>query len=154
MNSLLLLVLLDVIVELGKGLDGGKLSLRNEHTVLGLYYTNEVNEAQAVELKGLVDGGIGSDGSLIDFKLLCQFGVNLLNDNIYNIMCKMRRASVQTFFTMMVELVPPKPKLLERNMSKCCCLVSGSTLRQAVTSSGFSKLMLPAMKSFFIIRME
>ena len=55
---------------------------------------------------------------------------------------------------MMVELVPPKPKLLERNMSKCVSFVSGKTLMQAVSSSGFSKLMLPAINPFFIIRVE
>ena len=57
-------------------------------------------------------------------------------------------------FTISVELVPPNPKELERNISKCASRVSGRMFRQAVSSSGCSKLRLPAMKPFFIIRME
>ena len=57
-------------------------------------------------------------------------------------------------FTISVELVPPKPNELLRNMSKWVYLVSGSTLMQAVSSSGFSKFRLPPMKSFFIISIE
>ena len=53
-----------------------------------------------------------------------------------------------------VELVPPKPKELLRNMSKCASIVSGMMLMHAVSSSGCSKLMLPAIKLFFIINSE
>ena len=53
-----------------------------------------------------------------------------------------------------VELVPPKPNELLRNISKCCWIVSGTTLMHCVTSSGFSKFSEPAMKSFFIISIE
>ena len=58
------------------------------------------------------------------------------------------------FFTISVELVPPKPNELLRNWSKAISLVSPSTLMQAVSSSGFSKFTLPAMKPFFIISIE
>ena len=151
-------MLLDVVVELSKGFDCRELCLRDEHTILGLYDTDEVYETQAVEFKCLVDGSIGSDCSLIDFKLFCQFGIDLSNDFFYCNFLLIWLLFIDnvsyTFFTMMVELVPPKPKLLERNMSKCVSFVSGRTLMQAVSSSGFSKLMLPAIKPFFIIKVE
>ena len=66
-------MLLDVIVELGEGLDVGKLSLGYEHAVLCLHDADKVHEAQTVELKCLIDRSIRSDGSLIDFKFFCQF---------------------------------------------------------------------------------
>ena len=39
-------------------------------------------------------------------------------------------------------------------ISKWAWRVSGTTSMQAVSSSGFSKFTLPAMKSFFIISTE
>ena len=56
--------------------------------------------------------------------------------------------------TIRVELVPPNPKELLRKVSKWAERVSGTTLMQAVSSSGFSKFKEPAMKSFFIISNE
>ena len=58
------------------------------------------------------------------------------------------------FLTIRVEFVPPNPKELERNISKCASRVSGNIWIRAVSSSGFSKLMFPAIKSFFIINIE
>ena len=58
------------------------------------------------------------------------------------------------FLIINVELVPPKPNELERNMSKCVWVVSGMTFTHDVSSSGSEKLMLPAMKSFFIMSIE
>ena len=53
-----------------------------------------------------------------------------------------------------MELVPPKPKELERNTSKCLDILSAGIKSRAESSSGFSKFRFAAMKSFFIISIE
>ncbi len=58
------------------------------------------------------------------------------------------------FLTISVELVPPKPKELERKVSKCVETRAPGMLSLAESSSGFSKLRLAATKSFFIINIE
>lgn len=58
------------------------------------------------------------------------------------------------FFIIIVEFVPPNPNEFDRNILKCVSFVSGIIFRHEVSSSGFSKLIFPAMKSFFIISME
>jgi len=56
--------------------------------------------------------------------------------------------------TMSVLFVPPKPKALERNMLKGFSMVWETMLSFAENSSGFSKLILGAMKPFCIMRIE
>ncbi len=58
------------------------------------------------------------------------------------------------FLTINVELVPPKPNEFDRNVSKCFSIRFDGMSNFAESSSGFSKLRLAAMKSFFIIRIE
>lgn len=58
------------------------------------------------------------------------------------------------FFTINVEFVPPKPKELDRKVSKCLDTRFAGIFNRAESSSGFSKLMWGAIKPFFIISME
>ena len=53
-----------------------------------------------------------------------------------------------------VEFVPPKPNELLKKVSKCLVMVLLGMSKRAEFSSGFSKLMFPAIKSFFIINIE
>ena len=55
---------------------------------------------------------------------------------------------------MRVEFVPPKPKELDRKVSKGLSIVRAGIQSLEESSSGCSKLMFPAMKPLFIIRIE
>ena len=142
-------MLLDVVVEVIESLNLTEVLCGDLDAVLRLDDSHEVHEAQRVEVQCVIDLRIGIEVAVLCLELLCEDAVYML-DNFFT--CHNYYYFI--FFTNIVEFVPPKPKLFSRNMSKGCSMVSGMTLIFAVFSSGFSKLMLPAMNPFFIISVE
>ncbi len=73
-------MLLNVIVQIAEGLDLLQVTYGDGNLVGHLHQGDEVYQIDAVELKGLLQVGIGGEFTLFYFKLVGEHAVYLLND--------------------------------------------------------------------------
>lgn len=151
----------DVIVELVQGFNVGHFLAFQLEAVILFNNDHNIDKVETIDAN-LFPCGIWFNYPPLDLEFVDQKSIYVLYDifpsheEIYNhhFEGSKDRKNYLNFRTMSVEFVPPKPNALERKVSKPLARVWLVMLSFAENSSGLSKLIFGAMKSFCIIRIE